>query len=104
MNTKDITEYEAKFYPVNKDEYRKKLESVGAKILRPERKMIRIVADRRGNPVLSSSCNIRVRDEGNLIRLSLKISAEHDGKLSDQKEVDVEVSDFEKTKIILEAA
>lgn len=103
MNTKDNTEYEAKFYPVDKIEYRKKLESIGAKLLRAERKMIRVIADRRSSPQLGKNEYIRIRDEGNLIRLSYKTTADANGKLSDQKEIDVDVSDFEKTKAILEA-
>jgi len=83
------TEFEAKFYPVNKDEYRKKLKSIGAVLDIPERKMIRIIADSRSNPILDKNHYIRVRDEGNLIRLSLKITADEGGNLSDQKELDV---------------
>ena len=104
VNTKDYTEFEAKFYPVDKEEYRKKLLSIGAKLDITERKMVRVVADRRANPILPNHTNIRVRNEGNLVRLSIKISAEQDGSLSDQKEVDVEVSDFDKTVKILETA
>ncbi|MCX6705654.1 MAG: CYTH domain-containing protein [Candidatus Woesebacteria bacterium] len=102
MKTIDYTEFEVKFYPVNKEEYRKKLLGMGAKLGIPERKMIRIVADKRGNPVLSSGKYVRVRDEGNVIRLSIKFMAESTGKMSDQKEIDVEVSDFEKTIKIIE--
>ena len=102
-NPTDYTEFEAKFYPVNKEEYRKKLLDIGAKLGIPERKMIRVVADGRSSPILEKNGYIRVRDEGNLIRLSLKMTADQSGKLSDQKEIDVEVSDFEKTKKILEA-
>src|SRR3989344_631379 len=99
------TEFEAKFYPVNKDEFRKKLRSIGAKLTYPERKFVRVIADERGNSALPLPRNgyLRVRDEGNLIRLSLKITADTDGKLSDQKEIDVDVSDFKKTVQILEA-
>jgi hypothetical protein len=32
-------EFEAKFYPVNKDEIRKATEKIGAKLVKPERKM-----------------------------------------------------------------
>lgn len=104
MNDKDYTEFEAKFYPVNKEEYRKKLTSIGAKLIIPERKMIRVVADKRANPMLAKSGYIRIRDEGNgVVRFSLKIIAEKGGVLSDQKEIDVEVSDFDKTKKIIEA-
>lgn len=98
------TEFEAKFYPVNKKAYRKKLKSIGAKLIIPERKMVRIVADVRGNFELAKNGYIRIRDEGNLVRLSLKVTAGWKGKLTDQKEIDVEVSDFEKTKTILEAS
>lgn len=102
MDTKYI-EFEAKFYPINKEQYRRKLESVGAKLLIPERKMVRVVADKRANPILAQNGYIRVRDEGVLVRLSLKMTAEETGQLSDQKEIDVEVSDFDKTIKILEA-
>jgi predicted adenylyl cyclase CyaB len=104
MDILDNTEFEAKFYPVDKEEYRKKLLSIGAKLTIPERKMIRVVADGRDNPGFDKSGYIRIRDEGNVIRLSLKKTAAETGKLTDQKEIDVEVSDFEKTKIILETA
>jgi adenylate cyclase class 2 len=104
MDIQDHTEFEAKFYPVNKDEYRKKLLSLGAVLKHPERKMVRIVADDRANPGFDKSGYIRIRDEGNLIRLSLKQTANEGGNLTDQKEIDVEVSDFEKTKAILEAS
>ncbi len=102
MKKQDYTEFEAKFYPVDKEEYRKKLQKIGAKLDIPERKMIRVVADGRVNPILERNGYIRVRNEGNLIRLSLKKTADEGGKLSDQKEIDVEVSDFEKTIKILE--
>lgn len=97
------TEFEAKFYPVNKDEYRKKLKSIGAKLLIPERKMRRHIADFRANPQIKST-NIRLRDEGDMVRLSAKIDSTMTGKLTDQKEADVEVKDYDKTKEILEYA
>lgn len=97
------TEFEAKFYPVNKEEYRKKLLSIGAKLAIPERKMRRHIADFHVNPQIKST-NIRIRDEGVLIRLSAKIDGAAGGKLTDQKEADVEVGDFDKTKEILEFA
>ena len=72
MKATDYTEFEAKFYPVDKEEYRRKLEKIGAKLDIPERKLIRVLADGRLNPILERKGYIRVRDEGNLIRLSLK--------------------------------
>ena len=97
------TEFEAKFFPIKKEEFRKKLKKVGAKLLFAERKMRRAIADRRANPQLNCDY-IRVRDEGNLIRLSAKVHAEEKGSVSDQKEVDVEVSDFNKTVQIFKEA
>jgi adenylate cyclase, class 2 len=102
MNNKDYTEFEAKFYPVNKDEYRAKLQSVGAKLIIPERKMIRLVADYRDNPTLGNRECVRVRDEGNLIRLSFKSFADNAKEVSDQKEIETEVSDFDSTVKIFE--
>ena len=99
----DAIEYEAKFYPVDKEEYRKKLLSVGAKLLRAERKMIRVIADSKVNAIIPNMNYLRVRDEGHLIRLSYNTTAGNDGKLSDQKEIDVDVSDFSKTVKIIEA-
>jgi adenylate cyclase, class 2 len=103
MKKVDYTEYEAKFYPVDKELYREKLRSIGAVLLLPERKMMRAVADGRLNPILERNGYIRVRDEGNLVRLSLKMTAGPKGKLTDQKEIDVTVSDFDKTVKIIEA-
>ena len=90
------TEFEAKFYPVDKEVFRKKLQKIGAKLVIPERKMRRAVADSLNNKMLKCDY-VRVRDEGNLVRLSAKIHARPDGKVSDQKELDVVVDDYEKT-------
>lgn len=97
------TEFEAKFYPVDKEEYRKKLAEAGARLTIPERKMRRVIADHHDN--IGLKCDyIRIRDEGNLIRLSAKIHAKPGGKVSDQKETDTEVKDFVRTKAVLELA
>lgn len=95
------TEFEAKFYPVNKTLYRQRLKSLGAKLVIPERLMRRAIFDSRFHPEFT--CHyIRVRDEGNLIRLIAKTHANQKGKLSDQKEIDIEVSSYDKTLQILE--
>jgi adenylate cyclase, class 2 len=101
MNQPDDTEFEAKFYPIEKDEYRDKLKSLGGKLVASERKMKRALVDRRDFPQLK--CNyIRVRDEGGVIRISAKIHAEEGGNLTDQKEVDIEVSNYDKAIKIIE--
>lgn len=97
------TEYEVKFYPVDKEKLRKKLKKLGAKLTHPERKMRRSIADNRVNTGLKCDY-IRVRDESDLIRLSAKIHAVEGGKVGDQKEVDVKVSDYDKTVEFLKAA
>jgi adenylate cyclase, class 2 len=102
MNNNDYTEYEAKFYPVNKEEYRKKLLSIGAKLTIPERKMIRVVADYRENSMLGHKECIRVRDEGGLIRLSFKSFINDSKEITDQKEIETEVNNFDATVKIFE--
>ena len=95
-------EFEAKFYPVDKVRFREKLKRIGAKLLIPERKMVRLVADWRDNPVLSNKDCVRVRNEGDLIRLSFKSFAENAKEVTDQKEIETEVKDFDATVKILE--
>lgn len=95
-------EIEAKFYPVNKEETRKKLAYLGAKLIIPERLMIRHIADKRVNPNLKCDI-IRIRDEGNLIRLSAKMVVKEGGKIEDKKEDWIEVSDLPTTIKILES-
>ncbi len=97
------TEFEAKFFPVKKELVREKLKKLGAELTHPERKMRRTIADNRVNPSLKCDY-IRVRDEGNLIRLSAKIHAVEGGKVGDQKETDIEVSDYNNTVELLKAA
>jgi len=97
------TEFEAKFYPVNKTRYRQKLKSVGAKLITPERLMRRTIYDYHDHPQLK--CHyLRVRDEGDSVRLSAKTHASQGGSMADQKEVDVVVSDYAKTLEILDLA
>jgi adenylate cyclase class 2 len=95
-------EFEAKFYPVNKDEIRKATEKIGAKLVKPERKMRRVISNSRAYPQLKCDY-IRIRDEGEgTVRLSAKVHALEGGAVADQKEVDVKVSDFDKMLEILE--
>jgi len=93
-------EFEAKFFPINKEEIRKKLKDLGANLVFSERKMKTVLGDKRNNPGLDCDY-IRIRNESNLIRLSVKIHAEEGGKLIDQKETYVEVNDFDRTVEIL---
>lgn len=98
------TEFEVKFYPVSKEKIRKRLKSLSAKLIFPERKLRRVIFDgKRANPQIKGDY-LRVRDEVNCVTLSVKIHAREGGLLADQKELCVKVSDFEKTIQILEVA
>jgi adenylate cyclase class 2 len=94
-------EFEAKSYPIDKKTYRENLKRIGATLIRPERKMRRAIFNKDHYPQLLCDY-IRVRDEGNVIRLSAKTHAREGGSLSDQEEIDVEISDYDKTIQILE--
>lgn len=95
------TEFEAKFYPVDKEKIRKALKKLGAKLVKPERKMRRAIASNRVYPQLKCDY-LRVRDEGGDVRFSIKICAQDKGKVSDQKELDVFVNDFDKMVEIMD--
>lgn len=94
-------EYEAKFYPIDKKEFREKLISVGADLVVKERKMRRSIVDSRNNPQFD--CHyIRVRDEGDRVTMSAKVHARVDGDIRDQKETVVTVSDYDDTVKLLQ--
>lgn len=93
------TEIEAKFLDIDKENVRKKLEEVGAKLIHPERLMRRKVFE---HPTEKQNDWIRVRDEGDKITLSYKRLI--DRTLHGTKEISVDVSDFDKTCGILENA
>lgn len=92
-------EYEATFFPVDKDEVRQRLRQAGAELVRSE------FTQRRMNFNLPAGHEIkgawvRVRDEGDKISLTLKVV---DGdRIENQKEIITEVSDFEATQRFLE--
>ncbi len=90
------TEIEAKFLDIDKEDIRRKLKNIGAKLITKERLMRRKVFEHAIN---KQNDWIRVRDEGDKITLSYKILI--DRTLHGTKEIVVEVSDFEKTCEIL---
>jgi adenylate cyclase class 2 len=93
------TEYEATFLNINKDEIRERLKNAGALLLRPEylQKRIPFHLPREKR---SPGKWLRVRDEGNKITLSLK-SVDGD-KIENQKELCIEVDDFNNAVKLLE--
>ena len=91
-------EYEASYLNIDKDEVRQRLKSPGAKLVKPEFLQRRWVWHfPKGYEIYGSW--IRVRDEGDKITMSIKIV---DGrKLEDQKEVMIEVDNFDRAREIL---
>ncbi len=93
-------EYEATFLNVNKEKIRDRLKKVGAKLVRPEylQKRIPFFLPNKEN---SKDAWLRVRDEGDKITLSLKTV---DGdKIENQKEICLEVNDFDRAVKLLES-
>ena len=97
------TEFEVKFYPVDKDDVISKLKVNGGVLVQTEVKTLIAAYNRQANPQIDGHY-IRVRNEGDKVRLSIKINATEDGAVADQKEIDTIVSDFEATVQILEHA
>lgn len=92
-------EFEAKVLEINKDEIRKKMEEVGARIVYPERLFTRMTFD---TPELhKQGAWVRVRDGGDKVTMSLKI-VEDKTTIHGMKEVELTVSSADEAKIFLE--
>lgn len=94
------TEYEATFLDIDREDLTERLKSLDARLERPEyvqrRTVLELPEGKRDKDTW-----LRVRDEGDKITLTLKSV---DGKtMTGQKEVLVEVSDFENTLLLLES-
>lgn len=89
------TEIEAKWLNIDKDEIRKKLKSLGAKLESPERLMTRRTFDFPGMTLEKHGGWVRVRNEGDKVTLSYKQL--QDRTLHGTKEVTVVVNDFDST-------
>jgi adenylate cyclase class 2 len=89
-------EIEATFTDIEISAMRKKLTSAGATLVLPERTMKRVVIDYPDKRLQSTGDSwVRVRDEGDKVTLTFKQTKEHD--LSSIKEIEVTVSDYQKT-------
>lgn len=93
-------EIEAKFYPVNIDEMRESLREIGAVCVSPMRLMKRAVFDEQDNPQLPVAY-IRVRDEGDKVTFSAKDYPNEEKGFKHQRELVVNVSEFEATVKLL---
>ncbi len=87
-------EIEAKFINVNKEEIRKKLKSLGGKLIKPETLMLNRTFD-FPNAMTEEGIYkwIRVRDEGNKITMTLKLMTNWE-KIDGVNEVEITVDDF----------
>jgi adenylate cyclase class 2 len=92
-------EYEAKFLKIDKGEFRKKLNSLGAKLVRAERLMRRSAFHLpKGLEVYETF--VRVRDEGDKVTMSIKSGS---GKsITDQKEICLKIDSFDNAILFLE--
>lgn len=89
-------EIEATFTDVDIASIRNKLKSAGARLVVPERTMRRVVIDYPDMRMQRTGDSwVRVRDEGDKVTLTYKKTKEHD--LSSIKEIEVTVSDYQKT-------
>ena len=93
------TEFEAKFVNINKDDVRKNLKKLKAKLLRPEFFQKRMAFHLPKKSVKKGY--LRVRDEGNKITISLKYV--NGKKIDDQKETQLIVDDYESAISLLKS-
>lgn len=93
-------EYEATFTRVNKDTMRENLPASGARLVRKEFLQRRFVFAVPDDPEITHRW-VRVRDEGDKITMSYK-SVKGDA-IADQKEICIQVDDFEEAITLLEA-
>ncbi|HEX8182930.1 MAG TPA: hypothetical protein VF575_05010 [Candidatus Saccharimonadales bacterium] len=94
-------EIEVKFFDVNLDLTRTRLQNVGSVLKTPDRLMRRIVFGHEMNAAMTCTYG-RVRDEGDVVTMSAKYSAV-DGDISSQREVQVVVDNFDNAANILQA-
>lgn len=95
------TEIEAKFPDVDASKLRAKLVEKGAELVQPEILMRRRTYDDRAGWLQKANGWVRVRNEGDKITLSYKQLNER--TLHGMKEINLVVSDFDKTCAFLEA-
>jgi adenylate cyclase class 2 len=92
-------EYEATFYPVDKNAIRERLQKAKAQLLRAEFLQKRYVFNLPRGHELAGGW-LRVRDEGDKITMSLKVV--NGDKIEDQKEICLQVDNIEQAVMMLE--
>jgi adenylate cyclase class 2 len=87
------TEFEATFLNIDKSIIRNKLNSIGAKLIKPEFLQKRVVYNLPTGHEIEGGW-LRVRDEGDKITMSLKIVKKDSSEITDQKELQLIINDF----------
>lgn len=93
------TEWEATFWPIDKDELRGKLMELGGTCIHKERLMRRVNFFRPETSPYERGF-VRVRDEGDVVTLTFKQTG---STMEEQKEIECKVSDFDTAVMFLEA-
>jgi len=92
-------ELEAKFLDINYEETKSRLESFGAKIIKPKTLLRRAIFE---NSITNNNHSwVRLRDEGDKITLSLKQVTDN-STIHGTRELEIIVNNFEKTAQFLE--
>lgn len=94
-------EIEVKFFPIDIKQVQTKLKESGATIKNPMRLMRRKVYGGEANPAMDCTYG-RVRDEGNVITMSAKYSAQNNS-ITSQREAQIVINDFESGTQVLES-
>ncbi len=92
-------EIEATFVGVNHDVLREKLKSLGGELVYPERSIRRTIFDYEDLRLDKKAAWVRLRDEGDKITLTFK--QRNAETIDGMVEIEVVVSDYEKTKALM---
>lgn len=93
-------EYEAKFLNINTAKIKKLLVSLGAKLTKPKKLLKRVIFE---NEIVKSQHSwIRLRDEGDVVTLTLK-QVTDTSTIQGTKELEISINDFNKADQFLEA-
>ncbi|MDB5177243.1 MAG: uncharacterized protein JWN75_911 [Candidatus Saccharibacteria bacterium] len=95
------TEIEVKFLDINFDDVRAKLQELGAHLEQPMRLMRRSLIEMPHHEAVKGF--VRIRDEGDKVTMTYK-QRDDEFDLHGTKEIEVEVSDFDDTVKLLDAA
>lgn len=97
------TELEVKFLDIDIEDMRHRLKNAGASLEQPMRLMRRVLIEQPQHA--AENAFLRIRDEGDKVTLTFKRrDEEHPTKMDSVKEIEVTVSDFDKTVEIFKEA